>query len=103
MMGVVKITLFAGLVLVLGNLIQWKGRTVSDQVKTGVAQAEKSQLAAKAHNLIDLSQQAFRTSANQRNHLKSESAAKTTDPQHPTFSERQKLRTLIQELNSNTD
>lgn len=33
--------IFALIVLVLGNLLPWNGKTVSDQVKTTMAQVEK--------------------------------------------------------------
>lgn len=37
-----KFTLFTCLVLVLGQLIHWRGRSVSDQVKTTLASAQRS-------------------------------------------------------------
>ncbi|MGK5086300.1 hypothetical protein WDW86_01980 [Bdellovibrionota bacterium FG-2] len=35
-----KLIFFSVAVLVLGHLIRWDGKTVSDQVRTGLAQAE---------------------------------------------------------------
>lgn len=44
---------FALVVLVLGNLISWKGQTVSDQVKTTMAQVEKNGLEQSLSDLKD--------------------------------------------------
>ncbi len=37
----VKASFFAAVILVLGNLIHWRGRTVSDQVKAQLGHVEK--------------------------------------------------------------
>ena len=39
----IKVTIFAGIILVLGNMVHWKGHTVSDQVKTSLAAAQQSE------------------------------------------------------------
>ncbi len=39
---VFKITIFAVIVLALGHLIKWDGKTISDQMKTSLSQAERS-------------------------------------------------------------
>ena len=36
----IKVSIFAAVILVLGNYFKWGGRTVSDQVKTQMAKAE---------------------------------------------------------------
>lgn len=40
---VLKITLFAAAVLVAGQIIHWDGRTLSDQVRIGMAHAERGE------------------------------------------------------------
>jgi len=39
----IKLTVFAGIILVLGNMLHWRGHTVSDQVKTSLASAQTSE------------------------------------------------------------
>jgi hypothetical protein len=39
----IKLSIFAGIILVLGNMLHWRGRTVSDQVKTSLAAAQQSE------------------------------------------------------------
>ena len=38
----IKIALFSILVLVIGNLVRWKGKTISDQVQTQISHAERT-------------------------------------------------------------
>ncbi len=42
MWAIAKLALFACVVIILANSIEWNGRTVSDQVKVSVAQAKRS-------------------------------------------------------------
>jgi len=37
----IKTTLFIALILVVGQIIQWNGKSVSDQIKTGLSHAER--------------------------------------------------------------
>jgi len=37
-----KAAAFAALILVAGQLIRWDGKTISDQVKTGLSKAERA-------------------------------------------------------------
>lgn len=37
-----KFAIFAAVVLVASHLVRWNGRTISDQVKTGLSKAERA-------------------------------------------------------------
>ncbi len=39
---IIKTALFAALILVVGQIIQWNGKSVSDQIKTGLSHAERA-------------------------------------------------------------
>src|SRR6185312_9150448 len=84
-----KIAMFAALVLVLGNYIHVGGRTVSDQVRTGLAHAERSDLAS------DVKDWATRLTKDAR-----KGASRHAREAEIPSSEKQKLRDLIRELNS---
>lgn len=111
----VKLVFFCGVVLVLGSLIRWNGKTVSDQIKTGVSKAEKSPwviqtqewVVDKKNDLLESSQRQLphnkNNTAQQRWDKPSAKSEPTANNNHPTYSERQKLRTLIQELNTNSN
>jgi hypothetical protein len=123
----IKLTVFAGIILILGNMVHWKGHTVSDQVKTSLASAQT------AETLDDIKTWANHvTSTPANSHWANHKNAKkralpqesprnsiqhsiqpvvTAEPQPATQaetltqeeippSERQKLRALIREINT---
>lgn len=104
-----KTLFFAGIVLILGSLIKWDGRTISDQVKTGVAKAERSPWLKKTQNwVIEQKKDWLEPSQRkplQRNKNNTAQSQRWDGPneQHPTYREREKLRSLIQELNTHSD
>ncbi|MGZ3699951.1 MAG: hypothetical protein ACXVCH_17800 [Bdellovibrionota bacterium] len=87
----VKVAVFAAVVLVLGNRIRIGSKTVSDQVRTGLAHAERSEIAG------DMRDWATKLTQDARRGLQKKSLAPREEI---PSSERQKLRALIQELNS---
>ncbi|MDR3608558.1 MAG: hypothetical protein P4M08_14435 [Oligoflexia bacterium] len=118
----IKASLFAAVVLVLGNLIHWRGQTVSDQVKTQLTRAEKSPTARKiakeakdvtlgyTNDINTKTKSVWPRSAVERYHASSGSperaeAARKQDPSPERIapSERQKLRSLIHDLNNGRD
>lgn len=86
----IKASLFTILILVLGNAIEWNGKTISDQVKTHLAQAQRWDVSDKVKswsgNLVDDAKKGATRKPQREN----------TDIPH---SEREKLRDLIRELN----
>ncbi len=94
-----KILTFSILVLILGNWFKWDGRTISDQVKFHMAHAERSETL----NTVREWAQKITHEASKGAHIKSihfSSPMTVTVPEEISPSERQKLRALIQELNS---
>jgi hypothetical protein len=133
----VKITLFSILILVLGNWIQWNGKSVSDQVTTQISHAERSNIANSLRRWTGNVAQDMRSGATHKGarhkhevrskevsyqeteevadaSTESSQSASDTTTSSPTSSkeakpmekirssERQKLRALIQELNTST-
>jgi hypothetical protein len=109
----IKLTLFSVLILVLGNWIQWKGKSVSDQVKTQISHAERSDFANSIRRWTgDVAQDARKGARRKsvRSVSVEEETEVTSEEPHPAAkpmesihsSERQKLRALIQELNTTT-
>jgi hypothetical protein len=119
---VVKLALFSVLVLILGNWLAWDGKTLSDQVRDGVARVENTEWMGKARGWLGLGHDeprrlAHRPMRQQHAHaslrhaaaerdrmsdsLVNEKSAETSRPtqEQVSPSERQKLRALIQELN----
>lgn len=103
-----KTALFALLVLVLGNLITWRGETISDQVRMGLSHAEPSRLVERVKSWSSQLNSDARAGARRRvgpggPQSKAEPArapreeARGEDTEIVS-SERQKLRALIQEL-----
>ncbi len=95
-----KLVFFSAVVLVLSHIVRWDGKTVSDQVRTGLAQAEHVTATSQwlppilspvrswaSHLLGDARSGNRRSSA-------SESANESGDTVAP--SERRKLQSLIQ-------
>jgi hypothetical protein len=109
----IKLTLFSILVLVLGNYVHWNGKSVSDQVKTQLAHAERSQFAGSIRRWTgNVTRDAKRGAHLQKaavlggeeNRKRSEGRTSMRSEERPQekiqASERQKLRALIQELNT---
>ncbi len=114
-----KTALFALLILVMGQVIRWNGRTVSDQVKSHLAQAQRStavQDAMKgatrtARNVAGDLADDVKLGAAKAQAVANEAAQSVTsglpkvDEEAKDLgreiapTERQKLRSLIQELN----
>lgn len=88
-----KVSLFSIIVLILGNLVRWEGRTISDQVKTQMAHAERSSLLGEIRHWAEQLTREARKGGFKKLHSAS------SDEEFPS-SERQKLKTLIQELNN---
>ena len=110
----IKLTLFSILILVLGNSIHWNGKSVSDQVKTQIAHAKRSEFAGSVRRWTgNVTQDAKRGARLQKAAVMSGEKQKRSEekisersqerPQEKIqSSERQKLRALIQELNTST-
>lgn len=101
----IKTTIFAALVLVLGNLIHWQGRTISDQVKAQLAHVEKQTRAVKAIAADYVAEEAPRKiAAATGQHVTPQSAPALGRPARPGReeqidpSEKLKLRALIRDL-----
>lgn len=89
---IIKIAVFSLIVLVLGNWLQWRGKTVSDQVKTQLSHAQRSEIAGQVRGwATQLTQDA------------KEGAKVDSDSEAISSSERQKLKALIRQLNSSAN
>lgn len=105
---ILKLTVFAALILVLGNWFHWGGKTISDQVKTQMSHAENLGIVENVKgwatritspkNEIKKSNRPQAPGESSRSTVKEKEKNKTTQEILP--SERQKLRALIRELNS---
>jgi hypothetical protein len=119
----IKLTVFAGIILILGNMVHWRGHTVSDQVKTSLASA---QTAETLDDIKTWANHVTSTPANTRsaNHKNAKKRALPLESPHNSYhpvvaaepqpatqaeaptqeeipsSERQKLRALIREINT---
>lgn len=85
-----RVSLYTLVVLMLGNWIEWKGRTLNDQIKYGMAHAERTSV--------------FRQMRNWANDITREAKVGFQKKEAETSeeipaSERQKLHVLIQDLN----
>lgn len=87
-----KLSIYATIVLFMGHWIQWKGRTISDQIKTHIAHAQQAGL---IHGIKEWAKN-LSTDAAEGFYHKPENTPQNEIPS----SERQKLRELIQELNN---
>jgi hypothetical protein len=110
---VVKLTLFALLVLTLGSLIHIRGRTVSDQIRTGLSQAERSvslpsmpelswpKQLPKLPNLSETAESLQKKIRASEENLRKPQSDQTNASEQTEIapSERQKLRALIRDLN----
>ncbi len=101
---IIKISVFSLVVIALSHLVQLRGRTVSDQVKIQMAQAEKAEItrsvkkfatesvpSAVTQMVKDSKQGAARVS----NLVKDQVVGERLD-----LTEREKVKNLIRELNS---
>jgi hypothetical protein len=90
--NLIKFALFSTFILVLGNSIHWRGKTISDQVKLSMAHAERSEVYGAVRNWTErLTHDAKKSAARKANQV-------IVDEILP--SERQKLNALIRELNN---
>lgn len=89
--SIIRLAVFSAIVLALGHVIHWRGKTLSDQVKVGMAQAQRTEAADRVkHWSRKVAQEAQKASG----------AGTTGLHQEIPLSERQKLKDLIRELNS---
>lgn len=97
---VFKFLIFSALVLVLGNWIKVGNKTISDQVKTEMAQAERSEFVGKVRGWANRISQDSRLGQLKKIQLNEKSASpENRVTENITPSERQKLKSLIEELN----
>ncbi len=97
--AILKFSFFALTVLVVANWIEWDGKTLSEQIRSQVSRASPSdmieQVRSWAHQLTHDAAQGSKKKS------KSLSSAENKEESESIPStERQKLRALIQELNS---
>src|SRR3712207_1722387 len=94
--SLIKLTLFSITVLVLGNLLRWDGRTISDQIKVGMSHAEgmgiTSRIRSWAHQLTSDAKTGF--------HIQKKIDRMSLEEEEIAPSEKQKLKALIRDLNS---
>lgn len=95
-----KVILFSAVVMVIGNLVEWKGKTVSDRIKTHLSQARQSpvihQVKDWGEDLADRAKEKV-NSISLKNRVGTGSMGESES--HIPSSEREKLRSLIRELN----
>jgi hypothetical protein len=84
------------LVLILGNALHWRGKTISDQVRTQMSHAERSETFESLQNWA----QTLSTDA-KKGFLKKNHFSKPNEDPHS--SETPKIKALIQKLHSFTD
>jgi hypothetical protein len=103
-----KVSLFSIVILILGNWLKIGNRTISDQVKTELAQAERSEIASKlrswASQVTTDSKMGSQIKARIEQYTGSSAGPNGGSPDHSSVerisqSERQKLKSLLQELN----
>lgn len=103
----IKLCLFSAFVLFLGNVIHYRGRTLSDQVRTSMAQVERQVERVDPTTLnsvrqwskkLDFDSEPAKKSA-KIGKIRTASGAQKEEPDRIPLSERQKLRALIRELN----
>lgn len=94
-----KITFFSILILILGNTIHWEGRTISDQVKLRMSHADRSPIVNSVRNWAEKVTHDARKGILRRPY-RTEVHSLTSIHEEIPSSERQKLKALIEELNS---
>lgn len=94
--ALIKFGIFALIILMLGNWLRWGGRTISDQIRLGMAHAEKSNW------MESIRKWTTEVTTDARKGFQKGATRLTPPPSNEEIStsERQKLRALIQELNS---
>jgi uncharacterized membrane protein YhiD involved in acid resistance len=106
---IIKYSLIALLIIVLANWIQWKGKTVSDQIKTQMAQAEQSTIFKKAQHWknsvsVDIKKGVIVKLHNEQiklmNSLDETKSKQVETKEIIPSTEKEKLRSLIQDLNT---
>jgi hypothetical protein len=95
-----KAVIFAAVVLVLGNSFRWEGKTISDQVKVSMAHAENSKVAGTVRGWAEKLTHDAQKGIQKKFNTTSPGQMTIEVPEEITASERQKLKALIQELNS---
>jgi hypothetical protein len=96
----IKLGVFATIVLVLGHVVTWKGKTISDQVKTQLSHAERTDLVGKVKRWSkEIDSTPLNLGTGSGGTAPKTGAGKDT-AEELLSSERQKLKALIQELNS---
>jgi len=103
----IKVCVFSIVVLLLGNVIHWRGRTLSDQVRTSMSQVERAvehRIDPSTANTVKhwskkLNFDSAAKPGSKPEKIKVASDAQEEGPDMIPPSERQKLRALIRELN----
>jgi hypothetical protein len=101
----IKICVFSLIVLLIGNSVRWRGRTISDQVRTHLAHADPVGIVSEVRVwaegwLGDFSKKEPRSKGRSPGGSAPSDSAATDDI---SVSERQKLRALIRDLNNPHD
>ncbi len=99
----IKLSLFTTLVLVLGNYFKWGGKTVSDQVKTQMSKAESLELPSIPPSVRGWTRSLVgdaKRGAKSSKPRPIENELRPEDGTEIPSSERQKLKTLIRDLNT---
>ena len=111
---VIKASLFTLLILVLGNWVRWDGRTISDHVKSTMAAVTRGEkpsrtekpVAKSIDHAMDKTMTKIRSwkdrisTGENETSSSAKSGRSTAEIDRISPNERQKLRSLIQELNS---
>ncbi len=94
-----KFSLLTIVILLVGSHVTWKGKTISDQVKSQVASAKKStwgkEISAWTGSMIQDAEKTIRT------HTGTDKNSKRSHKTNIAQSEREKLKKLIEDLNNN--
>lgn len=106
-----KTVLFAAFILVVGQIIQWNGKSVSDQIKTGLSHAERvtpknlsidtDELGQKVKNAFDFSNTFSKSKSQLNAKTKKESASNSRqtplEEKIPT-TDKKELRALLDQV-----
>lgn len=93
---VIKLTLFALIIVIVANLIQWKGITISDQIKLQMAKTEQAEVVSQVKAWTKQLTRDAREGVLERS-KNSEETNQTSETFSP--SEKEKLRSLLNDLN----
>jgi hypothetical protein len=97
---VFKLAIFSIIVLALGNKLHLGDRTISDQIQSQMAQAERSSIYNDAKNWTEDLLEDVKKGATRLRELQKQRRETPVRNENILPTERQKLRALIQELNS---